>query len=224
MTSDDELQQQTAIQYLQNEMSSLLVALRNTFSSGELNTLPANRPSVTDDDLSSSATDLSVNTTQQQAASGARWPAAGSVISTLFNDSLGLASSGLLSGSSAAESQTGLVSLFFSPLISALARLFSGVDQTTSEPQQLKYEWAPSQQIDEGLRGDAPWATSEVSYSAQGTPRLQSPATSLGSPTVTIQVNAMDSQSFLDHSDHIADAVRKALLNSHPLADAFGEI
>jgi hypothetical protein len=34
----------------------------------------------------------------------------------------------------------------------------------------------------------------------------------------------MDSQSFLDHSDQIAQAVRQALLNSHPLADVIAEI
>lgn len=42
-------------------------------------------------------------------------------------------------------------------------------------------------------------------------------------PAVTIQVNAMDSRSFLDHSDEIARAVKHALLNSHSLRDVVGE-
>jgi hypothetical protein len=32
-------------------------------------------------------------------------------------------------------------------------------------------------------------------------------------------VNAIDSKSFIDHSDAIAEAVRQALLNSHALGD-----
>jgi|SRR5579872_1498665 len=42
--------------------------------------------------------------------------------------------------------------------------------------------------------------------------------------SIQIQVNAMDSRSFIDHSDQIAQAVRLALLNSHPLADVIAEI
>jgi hypothetical protein len=36
---------------------------------------------------------------------------------------------------------------------------------------------------------------------------------------VVVEVNAMDSQSFLDRRGEIADAVRLALLESHPLQD-----
>jgi hypothetical protein len=42
-------------------------------------------------------------------------------------------------------------------------------------------------------------------------------------PQVTVQVNAMDSRSFLDNSDQIARAVREAILNSRALADVVGE-
>lgn len=41
---------------------------------------------------------------------------------------------------------------------------------------------------------------------------------------VQIQVNAIDSRSFLDHSDAIAEAVRQALLNSHSLGDVIAEL
>ena len=36
-------------------------------------------------------------------------------------------------------------------------------------------------------------------------------------PQVTVNVNAMDSQSFMDHSADIANAVREAMLNMHPI-------
>ena len=43
-------------------------------------------------------------------------------------------------------------------------------------------------------------------------------------PQVNIQVQAMDSQSFLDHKDDIARAVREAMLNMHSLNDVVNEL
>jgi hypothetical protein len=37
------------------------------------------------------------------------------------------------------------------------------------------------------------------------------------SPQITVHVNAMDSQSFMDRSGDIANAVREAMLNNHPI-------
>ncbi len=41
---------------------------------------------------------------------------------------------------------------------------------------------------------------------------------------VIVQVNAMDSQSFMDRSSDIARAVREAMLNMHPINDVINEI
>jgi hypothetical protein len=43
-------------------------------------------------------------------------------------------------------------------------------------------------------------------------------------PTVQVNVQAIDSRSFLDHSDAIASAVRDAMLRSHSLNDVVNEI
>jgi hypothetical protein len=43
-------------------------------------------------------------------------------------------------------------------------------------------------------------------------------------PPIQITVQAMDSRSFLDHSDDIARAVREAMLHSHSLNDVVGEL
>jgi len=67
-----------------------------------------------------------------------------------------------------------------------------------------------------GITASSPGQVAAVSYSESGQPR---PQTASASPQVTIQVNAMDSQSFLDHSDHIAMAVKQAILNSSSLND-----
>jgi hypothetical protein len=41
---------------------------------------------------------------------------------------------------------------------------------------------------------------------------------------ITVQVQAMDSRSFLDHSEDIAQAVRQAMLNSHGINDVITEL
>jgi hypothetical protein len=43
-------------------------------------------------------------------------------------------------------------------------------------------------------------------------------------PAITVNVQAMDSKSFLDHSHEIARAVREAILNSHSLSDVVSEL
>lgn len=43
-------------------------------------------------------------------------------------------------------------------------------------------------------------------------------------PQITVQVQALDSRSFLDHSEEIARAVREAMLNSHGLNDVVSEL
>jgi hypothetical protein len=43
-------------------------------------------------------------------------------------------------------------------------------------------------------------------------------------PQITIQVQAMDSKSFLDHKEDIARAVREAMLNMHPVNDVVSEL
>lgn len=106
----------------------------------------------------------------------------------------------------------GLSSL--SPLIGGILSLFGGGGGQTlavTSPYQLP---APVQS-QAGLTG-APGSVAPTSYGETGQPRAQS---SGASPQVTIQVNAMDSQSFLDHSDDIAMAVKQAILNSNSLND-----
>jgi hypothetical protein len=44
------------------------------------------------------------------------------------------------------------------------------------------------------------------------------------SPQVTVNVSAMDSQSFMDRSSDIASAVREAMLNLHPINDVVANL
>ena len=47
---------------------------------------------------------------------------------------------------------------------------------------------------------------------------------SSAAPQVTVNVSAMDSQSFMDRSSDIASAVREAMLNLHPINDVVANL
>jgi hypothetical protein len=112
----------------------------------------------------------------------------------------------------------GLSSL--SPLLGGLLSLFGGGGgQTLAVPSPFMLP-APLQS-EAGVTSNAPGQVSAVSYGETGQPRAQPPNTS---PQVTVQVNAMDSQSFLDHSDDIAMAVKQAILNSSSLNDVISNL
>jgi hypothetical protein len=130
------------------------------------------------------------------------------------------------SGSSVASTVEGAASSFLggglsslSPLVGGILSLFGGGGQTLAVP--APYMLPAPVQSQAGISGNAPGQAGPVSYGDTGQPR----ASSSGSPPqVTIQVNAMDSQSFLDHSDDIAMAVKQAILNSNSLNDAISSL
>jgi hypothetical protein len=133
------------------------------------------------------------------------------------------ASSGSSVGStveSAASSFLGGGLSSLSPLIGGLLSLFGGGGgQTLAAPSPFMLP-APVQS-EAGVTASAPGQAAPVSYSDTGRPRAQSAG---ASAQVTIQVNAMDSQSFLDHSDDIANAVKQAILNSNSLNDVISAL
>lgn len=63
----------------------------------------------------------------------------------------------------------------------------------------------------------------DVSYGADGLAR-RIPATPATQPAITVNVQAMDSRSFLDHSDDIARAVRSAMLTMNSINDVVGDL
>jgi hypothetical protein len=90
-----------------------------------------------------------------------------------------------------------------SPLISGIASLFGG----GSAPKPLPiYAPPPPIAINGTLNSAAPNAAASATGGSQA-----------AAPQVTVNVNAMDSQSFMDHSTDIANAVREAMLNMHPI-------
>jgi hypothetical protein len=107
-----------------------------------------------------------------------------------------------------------------SPIISGLLSLFGGGSQSSS-PAATPFTLPPSIQSQAGLTGGSNGQIVPVDSGQSGQPRAQAASSS---PQINIQVNAMDSQSFLDHSDQIAQAVREAMLSSHSLNDVIADL
>ncbi|HEU5020763.1 MAG TPA: hypothetical protein VFT60_02695 [Bryobacteraceae bacterium] len=93
-----------------------------------------------------------------------------------------------------------------SPVVSGLLSLF-GAGGSKNEPDPLPlYTAPPSVQISDTLR------------------ETNAPQAANAAPQVTVHVNAMDSQSFMDRSTDIANAVREAMLNLHPINDVVASL
>lgn len=137
-----------------------------------------------------------------------------------------------------------------SPLVSGIVKLFSGGDGTTTPTDE--YEKPQSVSFTGGYAGASRGGIYALDYAAGDRLRLmreaategagaldqpRSPATSglevsalaaqpaSGAAThITVQVQAMDSRSFLDHSEDITRAVRQAMLNSNGINDVITEL
>jgi hypothetical protein len=120
---------------------------------------------------------------------------------------------------SAAESAANVVrgsagiGLALSPVISFLAGLFGG-GREKAPPPLMKFALPEPVRLSAGVSGEVRGGPFAVDYAQGGLPRpIQAPA------QVTLQVQAIDSRSFLDHSGEIARAVRQAMLESGVLSD-----
>jgi hypothetical protein len=119
-----------------------------------------------------------------------------------------------------------------SPLISGIESLFGG----NSQPAPLPVYVPPApvainatlQGATAGTAQSSPAASAQPAGGAAGavpTPSSASTASSSSmTPQITVNVSAMDSQSFMDRSADIASAVREAMLNLHPINDVVASL
>ncbi len=105
-----------------------------------------------------------------------------------------------------------------SPIISGLLSLFGG-DSTPAATAPTPFKLPPAVDVQAGLTGSGQIVPVDSGQGGQ----VRAP-TANAAQQVNIQVNAMDSQSFLDHSDEIANAVKAAILSSHSLNDVLSEL
>jgi len=112
-----------------------------------------------------------------------------------------------------------------SPLISGLVGLFTGGSNKVAVQEATPYVWPASIHFEGAVSrtGKTPgqeWPQSDgLRHKGEWGGEFQ------GRPlNITFQVQALDSRSFLEHSDEIARAVREAMLNSHALNDVVSEL
>ena len=104
--------------------------------------------------------------------------------------------------------------LGLSPLVKGLVGLFTGGGSQPAPAPLVTYTRPPSLQFE-----------GSITRSETAAPPSASPVgTSGNGAQVTVQVQAMDSRSFLDHREEIAQAVRAAMLNSHSLNDVVNDL
>jgi hypothetical protein len=111
--------------------------------------------------------------------------------------------------------------LGMSPLISGLVGLFGGGDSSSGPAPVTPYVRPLPIQLDAGFSDAGGGAPFGVGAAQGGAPRA---VTNAAPAQITVQVNAMDSQSFLDHSQDIAMAVRQAMLETTVLNDVIREV
>ncbi|HWQ55525.1 MAG TPA: hypothetical protein VN442_17695 [Bryobacteraceae bacterium] len=109
------------------------------------------------------------------------------------------------------------------PLAKAVWGLFGGGGNEEELPDLVKYALPASLRFE---TAEGPGASLRgVDYAQDGLPRAYSAERAVeAGPQVTVQVQAMDSRSFLDHKEEIAQAVREAMLNTHSLNDVVNEL
>lgn len=123
----------------------------------------------------------------------------------------------------AAKSAGSLLSggLSLSPLLGGLLKLFGRDKQETPAPLPV-FSLPRSVAVDGSIQAGGTSAITPTQYGQDGLPRVVNSAAAR--TQVTVQVQAMDSRSFMDRSDDIARAVREAMLNSHSVNDVIGEL
>jgi hypothetical protein len=108
------------------------------------------------------------------------------------------------------------------PLVSGLLALFGGGGSPAPPAPLVKYVLpAPiSFQAAETESG-----VSNADYDQMGMPRAYGgDGANRAAPQITVNVQAMDARSFLDHSNEIARAVRDAMLNLNAINDVVNDL
>jgi hypothetical protein len=117
------------------------------------------------------------------------------------------------------------------PLISTLVNLFGGGGDAAPPQPLVKYAMPPSIHISAANSRQGSGIRS-LDYGQDGMvraytePAAASPAwrSNGTAQQILVNVQAMDSRSFMDHSQEIAQAVREAMLNMHALNDVVSEL
>ncbi len=153
------------------------------------------------DALAENTKALAASTTTKSQSGGSTAGTIGGVLSSVFESLLGVGS-----------------------IISGISSLFGGGQKSDPLPALSQYT-APAAQSFAGGISTATSGISGVDHDLNGGARpLTTSSQTAASHQITVQVQAMDSKSFLDHSDDIARAVRHAILQGSSLNDVLSEV
>ena len=123
----------------------------------------------------------------------------------------------LLGGGQGGGSGGAAGALGLSPILSGLLGLIGGGKKSGPTPLAL-YSAPQRTQLQSGLQGGT------VSGADVGQSGLSRTNGAVGQPQVTLHIQAMDTQSILNRSTDIAQAVRQAMLQSHPINDVVADL
>jgi hypothetical protein len=179
----------------------------------------------------SSVTPAKVSTSATTATSGGNTAASivGDIVKAIGGGNIGAAiaggSGGSSSGGAGSIASTVLKSgLGIVPLISGLLGLFGG-GGSPAPPPLVKYAMPASIDFQ---AAETQSGVQNADYDQTGNPRSYGSGAAAPSssptPQITVNVQAMDSRSFLDHSNEIAHAVRDAMLNLNAINDVVNEL
>jgi hypothetical protein len=113
--------------------------------------------------------------------------------------------------------------LGLSPILSGLLSLFGSGGSHTPPP--LVQTFLPPSISFQGANVPGP-QTPGADFNQSGGARAigNGSGSPQAAPQITVNVQAMDSRSFMDHSQDIAQAVREAMLNMHSLNDVISDL
>jgi hypothetical protein len=109
---------------------------------------------------------------------------------------------------------------WLNPIVGGLLSLFGGGGSEPAPAVLMPYERAEKQQYKAGFGESGGDVVMPVDYGQNG---LTRPNVGQSGQSIVVQVQAMDSKSFLDHTPEIAQAVKRALLESEGLPAAMSE-
>ncbi|MBI5280517.1 MAG: hypothetical protein HY858_02455 [Candidatus Solibacter usitatus] len=132
---------------------------------------------------------------------------------------LPLPASGALNAVAGGNGAAGWLS-WLNPIAGGIAGLFSRGGEAP-EPVLTPYVRPPRQQYEAGFGERSAQAVRMADRDERGVSREVSER---AARQVVVQVQAMDSRSFLDHTGEIAEAVRRALLESEGLTATLGDL
>lgn len=110
------------------------------------------------------------------------------------------------------------------PLVKYAAPQAIRLERANADPQDGRLSLAEFDYDQRGYqrRVQEPTPASQITVRQEQSPTEQADVPR--APQITVNVQAMDSRSFLDHSNEIALAVREAMLNMHALNDVVGDL